>query len=1000
MAAAARAQPLQPIVTVVSDFEDDSVAIGISDVDNVLAADCRAYRASIPARGQRSLAVEIGATRAGSSVAVDLRLRVPLRLERASRVAAYVWLKNDQAQVSFRIRDASGRLFESEPRKVASLNRWERVETELKPDDLKAADKGAARLAWPIQIEGFRIGTQVIGGHTVYLDDLEVEHAVPPEQSVVGNLSFDRPTKIYQPGEPISAVVTLENLSRKTAGAVSVELAWVREGGAALRTQHRSGINLPAAGMDFRSRQPIDFSLSIDEPGLYRLIGRIRSLAWRGAAEFSTSIVVMPSNRDLSRGRSTFVGLRSNLLREPPADRALEIAVAREIGAHVLAIDVPWRLVQPKPDRFDFEELDSIISDIATRGMAPMISVTEPPEWLDGGDFAKRQETLVDALVRQYGQRVRHFQLADDPRNEAAAQQAARQTAETAQPGVLVLPPSRPLTAAAETASAAGTNGDASKSAGCFQRTEGDWLSIEPLLSELAQEAGGAARGCWLEHQASAVAGAGIAYDAEALFRHYVKAASIGAEGLIWFDLRDDGVDPARPDEMRGLVRRDFSPKNSLIGFAAAARALTGARYADPVFGAPEEFDSGYLITADRHLAVLLPRGNRTRPAVLAPFAAVPGELGIADYLGSRQNVLRTPAGPLVQPLGRPFAVALALLNADPEPQLGFAKPWLKLPSRVYMSSGPKSTDADRAAAAEASLTLELKVPIPLRASFVRVIVPDGVPLTSNISARAITAPANEIAEQEIVLTAAGDRFDRATVTIDLSLEGQRVALPVEVIRPLPLKRRRLAQNVAVPDFKLLDLGSEQSTANLEIFGGYQLDQLALAIRIKDDAFIPFDTWAGRGDALLLGVAIEGHDSHAEVRLNLSESPTEARAPNSSAAGRASSPGLQTEAMGGARTDAAPDRMLVPIHGTPSSFVENWRVKAESAPDERLIHVTIPASCFGTDRLPDGTLARIALRYIDDDGSALREEHAWGGGLDGTRSTGVFAVLRFAGRSD
>jgi hypothetical protein len=459
--------------------------------------------------------------------------------------------------------------------------------------------------------------------------------------------------------------------------------------------------------------------------------------------------------------------------------------------------------------------------------------------------------------------------------------------------------------------------------------------------------------------------GAGAIYDAEAVFRYYVKAAALGVEGLIWFDLRDDGNDPDQPDQLRGLIQRDFSPKHGVVGFAAAARALTGARYAGPVFGTPPEFDSAYFITADRHLAVQLPHPNRARPAVLAPFSDVPGELRVMDYLASPRSVLRTPMGPLVQPLDRPFVVTLALANADPDPQLGFAKPWLKLPSRVYLDG-------------DAKLELELTAPMPLRGSFVRVVVPRDVPLSSSITARALKAAAGETLSQEIVLTAADERFDRATVTVDLSLEGERVELPVEVIRQTPVKRRRLGQNIAVPEFRLIELGGRNATATVEVFGGYQLDQLALAIRVEDDAMVPYDGKSGRGDALLVGLALEGQDRHVELRLETA------------------SPG----ANAGRDDGAPPEQLLSAIHGTPPSWVGAWRVSVESDQGERTWLLTIPAASLGVDRLLENARLRIALRYLDDDGSALREDHVWGGGLDGSRSTEPFAVLHLAGRGE
>ena len=52
----------EPVVTVLADFEDETVAASISDVQGVPLADCTARLRPIPARGRNCLALEIGAT--------------------------------------------------------------------------------------------------------------------------------------------------------------------------------------------------------------------------------------------------------------------------------------------------------------------------------------------------------------------------------------------------------------------------------------------------------------------------------------------------------------------------------------------------------------------------------------------------------------------------------------------------------------------------------------------------------------------------------------------------------------------------------------------------------------------------------------------------------------------------------------------------------------------------------------------------------------------------
>ena len=108
----------------------------------------------------------------------------------------------------------------------------------------------------------------------------------------------------------------LENISRQRALPLSVQLAWRRADGTELNTT-RASLNLPASGAEYRSRQPVDFSQRIYEPGLYRLEARVYGPGWIMPA-LQTTIAVTYTNRALPRGRATFFGIQTNLLREPP----------------------------------------------------------------------------------------------------------------------------------------------------------------------------------------------------------------------------------------------------------------------------------------------------------------------------------------------------------------------------------------------------------------------------------------------------------------------------------------------------------------------------------------------------------------------------------------------------------------------------------------------------------------------------------------------------------
>ncbi len=983
---AARPAPAdEPVVTVLTDFEDDSAAASISDVQNVLAADCSARMTPIPARGQRSLGLEIGATTRNASIACDLRFRVATRFDQANRVASYCWLREGEIELAFRVRDALGQVFETAGQTVRERYRWVRIVADLDPAKLKpvvggrastdndseAAAPGAPRVVWPLEVQGYRVSTQRIGRQTVYLDELQVEHRVPTIDIIRGDFRFDEPTKIYRPGSSVAAAVVLENRSRTRPVRVSVKLAWLRPDGSVLKTQ-RASVNLPASGDEYRSHQAIDFSQRIDQPGLYQLVARAHAPGWRSDNLFKTTIAVTPTNRNLPRGRSAFFGVHTDLIGEPRADRMLEINLARQIGVHLLAIEMPWHLVEPKAGDYDFELFDPLIDAITDKDMAPMIVVSQPPEWLDAvsGSRATSLGALLRTCARHYGRKVSFYQCTLEALGVTSPAKQHNLIVELQKQLAVVQVDARLLSAPYPVPPAdkqSDTPPPASAPAGPYLtfQTRGDSAAALADLRAFAERHQFTwQRSHWWLHTAGPLPDTGTDYEAVAVLRHYLAAAGAGVAGVIWSDLRDDTADPDNPAAMRGLARRAFSPKTPLLGYATAVGMLTGLRYAGPVLGTPEAFESALLIGSDRQVAVLLPKPNRLRPAVVAPIHGVPGEFKAHDFERRPLRLLQSSAPPLVASLDRPFFVTLDLESAQPEPQLALAHPWLSVPVPVFCGR-------------DTTFTLEINAPFALgKRSFLQLALPTDSPFESSFSARALTAQAGDTLRYDVALTPKpGRSFEAASLTVSLSLEGRRITVPLEV-RPLvnvpPLKR---GSQITDPSHRIGQFATadpEGATAAGTLYAGYERRRLHVAIAVSDDHFVPRDAstpnQAATGDELLFGLALENAERHVELRI----------------AGAPDAPRLQ------------------PLHGTSAEALRGWRCQLDAdQPDAaRLYRIEIPARSLGLSRFAPATRLLLALRYADDDGGhAQRTDFTWGSGLDGSRSTSRFRWVRLAAES-
>lgn len=950
----------EPAVTVLADFEGASVAARIVEVRNALAGDCAVERVLIPARGQGSLAVRIGATAPRVSVTCDLTFREATRFRQAERVACYCWINEGEIELVFRLRDARNQLFETPPQPVTLRQRWVSVGATLKPEGLRRV-RGDAPLSLPLEIQGCRLVTQRLGKQTVYLDDLEVEHRVGPEDLVRGEFEFDEPTRIYEPGAAVGAAIVLENRSRRSPLNLTLDLAWTRPDGSVLQRQ-QAAVSLPVSGTDYRSRRRLDFSQRISDSGLYRLVAQVRSTGWTFPHTLETTIAVTPSNRRVSRGRSTLFGLRSNLLREPELDQMLEISVARDLGVNLLALDVPWRLVEPKAGTYDLDRLAPLVDALGQKDVAATVVLTEPPEWLpeDEGARLERFGQFIAAAARRFGERIGRYQVAADvlPALETQARldafAALRAALREQHPRIELLPPPVPVTDAeppAELAAYLRAHPDVPLTF----RTAGESAGVLRQLDRFRQRGGFAWQPAhaWY-HEAEPCVGAGYDTDAEQLLRHYVAGAAAGVGSVLWFDLRDDDNDPTRPETLRGLVRRDFSPKLALLGYASAAGTLTGYRYAGPLRGAPASFDSALFIGANRQVAALLPQPNRIHPAVVFPLAGAPGELAALDFERRALPALDA-AGTAFAPVARPFFLVLTLRAPQAEPQLTLAKPWLRVPQTVFYGAGQ-------------SFAVEVDLPTTAARSYLQLRRPKDSALQSSMSAITLPASPDETVLTPVELTALPDReVPREDLTLRVARDGKPLDVPLVARRMIAVSPLLSGQPLVAAPHRVGKLAARhpQPTATAELYLAHDTDSLHVAIVVDDDRTVPLGFDRRRqvtGDHIVLGLAAEGgwHAVHARFDA------------------------------------AARDWRPEPLYGSRPEWLSGWTGRVAEGPGRAAtFHFKIPLRTVTDGEPSAGRRLLFAVSYVDDDADGFSAAAlTWGQGLTDGPATGEYEWLQ------
>ncbi len=752
-------------MTVLTGFEDNSVALRINDTRNVRASDCTITPAGIPARAQRSIKLEIGATVANAQAGCGLLFQNATPFAQADRVAAYVCLYDGEVSFAFRVQDARGVLFETPYQTVKQHAQFVRVAAALSDRQLRPVDGGSASPTWPIEIEGFSVRTPTVGRQVVYIDDLEVEHQVSTVELVRGDFLFDQPTHLYEPGRTVGATLRLENRSRESALRLEVDLKLYDSREMVLGSE-RTTVNLPRSGIDYRSFQDVVLRQRLSEPGLYRIDASVRASGWPRPARFSSSIAALPSNRALPRGRETFYGIRTNALRESGDGQILELELANEIGAQLLAIDVAWADLEPVRGEYRFSEtdLERVVRAAHERGIDICLVLHDEPGWLpvEAATRLERQGLLMEAASKYFGTRVSFFQACPGGSQQNPAETARQLQTYLRESGsrATVLAAPKPL---------GGADTPVADVAEVLEpAANGDWRKLLPARSSAEN---GRDR---LLVRSAPLTDAGRLDDAVAVLETLLAAAEHGLGGVLWFDLRDDTADPRFTENMRGLVARDFSPKMPLVGYATAVGMLHGLRHVGPLPNAPAEFHSALFVGAERQVAILLPRPNTLLPGLLAPVTGTAGKLQPVDFERRQRDTLGGESTPqLVQTIERPMFLSFTAERALADPVLSLARqPWLQLPATVLL--------ADKAA-----FTVRLEAPRALSRgrSRIQLVLPRSAPVDASLSSRRLSAQPGDVLEIPVELTRTGEQvwFEPLTATVRVTVEGERIDIPLHI---------------------------------------------------------------------------------------------------------------------------------------------------------------------------------------------------------------------------
>jgi len=150
-------------------------------------------------------------------------------------------------------------------------------------------------------------------------------------------------------------------------------------------------------------------------------------LTWRATLEAGFGLDRALPPMDAPGASLPFAGVTVQLAGRLPANTEARLAALRQAGFGWVRQTFDWRKLEPAPGRFDWAEADALVDAITSAGLKPIAVLNGAPDWalapadvaMDNGlappahfaDFAH----FADAFTRRYGDRIRYYQIWDEP---------------------------------------------------------------------------------------------------------------------------------------------------------------------------------------------------------------------------------------------------------------------------------------------------------------------------------------------------------------------------------------------------------------------------------------------------------------------------------------------------------------------------------------------------------------------------------------------------------
>lgn len=347
-------------------------------------------------------------------------------------------------------------------------------------------------------------------------------------------------------------------------------------------------------------------ALADAELGVWTVAHTFKSGASSAVSGSRRFVVMEPAGPNDTRPAFRFGVVSHTENKRDNTERQREISAAALIGAKTIRSNPSWWAIQPQPDIWRWELMDEMVDAFAADGIEMQVLLGYSVRWAvdpaikgHGKDVLFAAPDLdawrayVAASVKRYQGRVRLWEVWNEPdltfwrgttEQYIALARVAIEEIRRADPAARIMTGGF---ATLEPHHARHLNPDlqvrvmreigplfdyhAVHEHGAFAEFA---RIVDGPLAELRAASPAPVPPLFFNETAiTATRGADSErIQAEILVKKATFARARGAAGYLWYDLRNDGTDPANPEHNYGLVTRDFQPKPAYTAFNTHAR--------------------------------------------------------------------------------------------------------------------------------------------------------------------------------------------------------------------------------------------------------------------------------------------------------------------------------------------------------------------------------------------------------------------------------------------